>query len=216
MSSSTAPSSTSSSIGSVICSPSATTSPKGAATRTFYDALASEARLASFVAIATRHVSQEHWFKLGRLMTPVGQQRALVSWSASMFEYLMPLLIMRTYPRTLLDETYEAVVTRQIEYAKGLGVPWGISESAYNVQDARVNYQYRAFGVPGIGLKRGLADDLVDRAVREPAGRAASARRRCSTISSTWLRKVRSDRWATTRRSTTRPIGSSRASAAPS
>ena len=128
---------------------------------TYYDALASEARLASFIAIAMRHVSQEHWFKLGRLMTPVGHQRALVSWSASMFEYLMPLLIMRTYPRTLLDETYEAVISRHIEYAKGLGVPWGISESAYNVQDAGGNYQYRAFGVPGLGLKRGLADDVV-------------------------------------------------------
>jgi cellobiose phosphorylase len=128
---------------------------------TFYDALASEARLASFIAIAIRHVSQEHWFKLGRLMTPVGPHRALVSWSASMFEYLMPLLVMRTYPRTLLNETYEAVVQRQIEYAKSLGVPWGISESAYNMQDASANYQYRAFGVPGIGLKRGLADDLV-------------------------------------------------------
>jgi cyclic beta-1,2-glucan synthetase len=128
---------------------------------TFYDALASEARLASFIAIALRHVSQEHWFKLGRLMTPVGPHRALVSWSASMFEYLMPLLIMRTYPRTLLNETYEAVVTRHIEYATGLGVPWGISESAYNVQDTGGNYQYRAFGVPGIGLKRGLSDDLV-------------------------------------------------------
>jgi cyclic beta-1,2-glucan synthetase len=128
---------------------------------TYYDALASEARLASFIAIATRHVSQEHWFKLGRLMTPVTNGRALVSWSASMFEYLMPLLIMRRYPYTLLDETYEAIVTRHIEYAKSLGVPWGISESAYNVQDGSGNYQYRAFGVPGIGLKRGLADDLV-------------------------------------------------------
>jgi cyclic beta-1,2-glucan synthetase len=128
---------------------------------TYYDSLASEARLASFIAIALRHVSQEHWFKLGRLMTAVGQHRALVSWSASMFEYLMPLLVMRTYPRTLLNETYEAVVARHIEYAKGFGVPWGISESAYNVQDTGANYQYRAFGVPGIGLKRGLADDLV-------------------------------------------------------
>ena len=128
---------------------------------TYYDALASEARLASFVAIAMRHVSQEHWFKLGRLMTPVGPHRALVSWSASMFEYLMPLLVMRSYPRTLLSETYHAVISRQIEYAKAVGIPWGISESAYNVQDAGANYQYRAFGVPGIGLKRGLADDLV-------------------------------------------------------
>jgi cyclic beta-1,2-glucan synthetase len=128
---------------------------------TYYDALASEARLASFVAIAMRHVEQEHWFKLGRLMTPVGTHRALVSWSASMFEYLMPLLVMRSYPRTLLSETYQAVITRHIEYAKAAGTPWGISESAFNMQDAGANYQYRAFGVPGIGLKRGLADDLV-------------------------------------------------------
>ena len=128
---------------------------------TYYDALASEARLASFIAIAMRHVSQEHWFKLGRLMTPVGHHRALVSWSASMFEYLMPLLIMRSYPRTLLNETYEAVISRHIEYAGGLDVPWGISESAYAVQDGGGDYQYRAFGVPGMGLKRGLADDLV-------------------------------------------------------
>ncbi|HEV3214187.1 MAG TPA: glucoamylase family protein [Vicinamibacterales bacterium] len=126
-----------------------------------YDTLASEARLASFVAIATRQVPQEHWFKLGRSMAPVGRGRALISWSASMFEYLMPLLIMRTYPHTLLDETYDAVVGRQIEYARAAGVPWGISESAYNFQDAGANYQYRAFGVPGLGLKRGLADDLV-------------------------------------------------------
>lgn len=128
---------------------------------TYYDALASEARLASFVAIAMRHMSQEHWFKLGRLMTPVGPHRALVSWSGSMFEYVMPLLVMRSYPRTLLHETYHAVISRHIEYAKTAGVPWGISESAYNMQDAGANYQYRAFGVPGLGLKRGLADDLV-------------------------------------------------------
>ena len=127
----------------------------------YYDTLASEARLTSFIAIATRQVAQEHWFKLARAMAPVGHSRALISWSASMFEYLMPLLIMRTYPHTLLDETYNAVVRRQIEYAHAAGVPWGISESAYNFQDAGANYQYRAFGVPGLGLKRGLADDLV-------------------------------------------------------
>ena len=78
-----------------------------------------------------------------------------------MFEYLMPLLVMRAYPGTLLDETYFAVVDRQIQYGAQRGVPWGISESAYNVQDLERNYQYRAFGVPGLGLKRGLADDLV-------------------------------------------------------
>ena len=78
-----------------------------------------------------------------------------------MFEYLMPLLVMPTYEHTLLDETYRAVVRRQIEYGRERGVPWGISESGYNKTDAQLNYQYRAFGVPGLGFKRGLADDLV-------------------------------------------------------
>jgi cyclic beta-1,2-glucan synthetase len=127
----------------------------------YYDTLASEARLASFLAIATGKISHEHWFRLGRSLTPSGTSRALLSWSASMFEYLMPLLVMRTYPGTLLHETYAAVVQRQIQYAARRGVPWGISESAYHAQDLEGNYQYRAFGVPGLGLKRGLADDLV-------------------------------------------------------
>jgi cyclic beta-1,2-glucan glucanotransferase len=127
----------------------------------YYDTLASEARLASFVAIALGQIPQEHWFKLGRSLTPTGGARALLSWSASMFEYFMPLLVMRAYPGTLLDETYRAVIDRQIHYAAQRGVPWGISESAYNAQDLELNYQYRAFGVPGLGLKRGLADDLV-------------------------------------------------------
>ena len=127
----------------------------------FYDALASEARLASFVAIATGQIAHEHWFKLSRSLTPTGRARALLSWSASMFEYFMPLLVMRAYPGTLLDETYRAVIDRQMEYGVSRKVPWGISESAYNAQDLDRNYQYRAFGVPGLGLKRGLADDLV-------------------------------------------------------
>ena len=127
----------------------------------FYDALASEARLASFVAIALGQVSTDHWFKLGRSLTPAGGARALLSWSASMFEYFMPLLIMRAYPDTLLDETYQAVIDRQMRYATSRRVPWGISESAYNAQDLERNYQYRAFGVPGLGLKRGLGEDLV-------------------------------------------------------
>jgi cellobiose phosphorylase len=126
-----------------------------------YDTLASEARLASFMAIAMGTVSHEHWFKLGRSLTPTGSSRALLSWSASMFEYLMPLLVMRAYAGTLLDETYKAVVQRQIEYGTQRSVPWGISESAYYAQDLDKNYQYRAFGVPGLGLKRGLAEDLV-------------------------------------------------------
>ncbi|MQA29217.1 MAG: hypothetical protein GEU82_05165 [Luteitalea sp.] len=127
----------------------------------YYDTLASEARLASFVAIATGQISHEHWFKLGRSLTPAGNLRALLSWSASMFEYFMPLLVMESHPGTLLDETYAAVLKRQVQYGALRRVPWGISESAYNAQDLEGNYQYRAFGVPGLGLKRGLADDLV-------------------------------------------------------
>jgi cellobiose phosphorylase len=127
----------------------------------YYDLLASEARLCSFVAIAQGQLPQESWFALGRLLTTVGGEPILVSWSGSMFEYLMPLLVMPTYARTLLDETCKAAVAGQIEYGRKRGVPWGISESGYNTVDAHLNYQYRAFGVPGLGLKRGLADDLV-------------------------------------------------------
>src|SRR4030095_17179763 len=85
----------------------------------------------------------------------------LVSWSATMFEYLMPLLLMRRYPGTLLDESCRLVVRRQVEYATDRGIPWGISESAYNVVDRHNTFQYKAFGVPGLGLKRGLDDELV-------------------------------------------------------
>ncbi len=127
----------------------------------FYDQLASEARLTSFVAIAQGKVPQEHWFRLGRLVTSVGGRPALLSWNGSMFEYLMPLLLMPTYQGTLLDETYRGVVARQIEYGRERGVPWGISESGYGKTDVLLNYQYRAFGVPGLGFKRGLAEDLV-------------------------------------------------------
>jgi cyclic beta-1,2-glucan synthetase len=127
----------------------------------FYDLLASEARLASFVAIAQSKIQQDHWFALGRTLTKSGGVPALLSWSGSMFEYLMPLLVMPNYEHTLLARTYKAVVRRQIAYGNQRGVPWGISESGYNTVDPRLNYQYRAFGVPGLGLKRGLAEDLV-------------------------------------------------------
>ncbi|CAN5922791.1 glucoamylase family protein [soil metagenome] len=127
----------------------------------FYDLLASEARLASFVAIAQSKLPQEHWFSLGRQLTTSAGGPALLSWSGSMFEYLMPLLVMPTYDGTLLDATYHAAVDRQIAYGRERGVPWGVSESGYNKTDAQLNYQYRAFGVPGLGFKRGLADDLV-------------------------------------------------------
>ncbi|NTU85689.1 MAG: glycosyl transferase, partial [Chloroflexales bacterium] len=127
----------------------------------FYDLLASEARLGSFLAIARGDVPQEHWFHMGRSLTAVGLGASLLSWSGTMFEYLMPLLLMRRYPETLLDSTYTAAVARQIAYGKERGVPWGISESAYNARDLAMNYQYHAFGVPGLGLKSGLDDDLV-------------------------------------------------------
>ena len=127
----------------------------------YYDLLASEARLCSFVAIAQGQLQQEHWFALGRLLTTAGGGPVLVSWSGSMFEYLMPLLVMPTYEHTLLDQTCRAAVERQIQYGRQRGVPWGMSESGYNTIDVHLNYQYRAFGVPGLGLKRGLADDVV-------------------------------------------------------
>ncbi|HSC99910.1 MAG TPA: glucoamylase family protein, partial [Casimicrobiaceae bacterium] len=126
-----------------------------------YDLLASEARLCNFVAIAQGKLPQESWFALGRLLTSVGGEPALLAWTGSMFEYLMPLLVMPSYENTLLDKTCIAAVERQIEYARQRAVPWGISESGYNAVDAQLNYQYRAFGVPGLGLKRGLGDDLV-------------------------------------------------------
>ena len=127
----------------------------------FYDLLASEARLCSYVAIASGQVPQDHWFSLGRLLVASPHGPILVSWSGSMFEYLMPLLVMPHYENTLLDHTCRAAVQRQIDYGKNCGVPWGISESGYNRTDVALNYQYRAFGVPGLGLKRGLAEDLV-------------------------------------------------------
>jgi cyclic beta-1,2-glucan synthetase len=127
----------------------------------FYDLLASEARLTSFLAIAKGDVPQSHWFHLGRLITNVEGRPTLLSWSATMFEYLMPRLYMKTYPGTLLDLSCRMAVRRQISYASQRRVPWGISESAFNLVDRHGNYQYKAFGVPGLGLKRGLADELV-------------------------------------------------------
>ncbi len=127
----------------------------------YYDLLASEARLSVFVAIAQGQLPQESWFALGRLLTSAGGEPILLSWSGSMFEYLMPQLVMPSYEYTLLDQTAKAAVERQIEYGQQRGLPWGISESGYNMVDVHLSYQYRAFGVPGLGLKRGLADDLV-------------------------------------------------------
>jgi cellobiose phosphorylase len=127
----------------------------------FYDLLASEARLASFVAISKGDVPPHHWFHLGRLVTNVNGRATLMSWGGTMFEYLMPQLLLRNFPGTLLDQSCRASVRRQIDYGRERNVPWGVSESAYAFTDREGNYQYRAFGVPGLGLKRGLVDDLV-------------------------------------------------------
>jgi len=126
-----------------------------------YDLLASEARLLSFIAIAKGDVPVRHWFRLGRPLTPVGKDSVLLSWSGSMFEYLMPLLIMRSPVGSLLEQTCRLVVQRQIDYGGERGVPWGISESGYYLRDLAMTFQYSNFGVPGLGLRRGLADDVV-------------------------------------------------------
>jgi cyclic beta-1,2-glucan synthetase len=126
-----------------------------------YDLLASEARLASLFAISKGDVATRHWFRLGRTATPLGGGSALISWSGSMFEYLMPSLVMRAPTGSLLEQTNQLVVRRQQDYGRSLGIPWGISESAYNARDLEFTYQYSNFGVPGLGLKRGLAENAV-------------------------------------------------------
>jgi cellobiose phosphorylase len=150
----------------------------------YYDLLASEARLASLIAIARGEVPQEHWFRLSRALVSVEGCTTLVSWSGSMFEYLMPLLLLRSHPDTLLDNTCRAAVRAQVLYGRRQRVPWGISESGFNVVDPHGTYQYKAFGVPGLGLKRGLAEDLVIApyatalaAMVDPAAAAANFRR---------------------------------------
>lgn len=126
-----------------------------------YDLLASEARQASYIAIATGEVDRRHWLRMSRKLTAAEGGKGLVSWTGTMFEYLMPLLIMRNYENTLFDETYSFVVKVQKKYGKQRRIPWGISESGYSALDFNLNYQYKAFGVPELGLKRGLANDMV-------------------------------------------------------
>jgi len=130
-------------------------------TNSFYDLLASEARQTSFLAVARHEAPVKHWFSLGRSLTKLNRDKGLVSWTGTMFEYLMPLLVMRNYPKTLLDETYDFVIKSQIVYAKKKNVVWGISESAFYNFDINLNYQYKALGVPWLGLKRGLLEDTV-------------------------------------------------------
>ncbi|HYK79203.1 MAG TPA: glucoamylase family protein, partial [Micropepsaceae bacterium] len=126
-----------------------------------YDLLASEARLASFIGIAKEDVPSKHWFRLGRTLAPVGHGAALISWSGSMFEYLMPSLVMRAPSGSILDQTTRLAVQKQIEYGRQLGVPWGISESLFNARDIEGTYQYAGFGVPELAYKRGLSANIV-------------------------------------------------------
>jgi cellobiose phosphorylase len=148
----------------------------------FYDLLASEARFGVFVAIAQGKLPQESWFALGRLLTDTGGDPILISWSGSMFEYLMPQLVMPIFENTLLYQTSKIIVKRQIEYAAQKKKPWGISESGYNLVDAGLNYQYRAFGVPGIGLKRGLEEDMVIAPYASMLALMVSPRKACSNL----------------------------------
>ncbi|HEX7137577.1 MAG TPA: glucoamylase family protein, partial [Vicinamibacterales bacterium] len=128
----------------------------------YYDLLASEARLTSLLSIATEQVPIRHWFKLGRItLAPTPATRALLSWSGSMFEYMMPVIVTKLFPHTLLSQTCAAVIDNQIEYGRLRSVPWGFSEAAYALRDRAGNYQYKAFGAPGLGLKPGLAEELV-------------------------------------------------------
>ncbi len=126
-----------------------------------YDLLASEARLGSFLAIARGDVPLEHWFSMSRPYGAVGRRRVLLSWTGTMFEYLMPLLFQRSYDNSLLDKAAREAVAVQIAYGRSHNVPWGISESAFADLDLEKTYQYKAFGVPILGLKRGLEEKLV-------------------------------------------------------
>lgn len=130
-------------------------------TDSYYDLLASEARQASLVAIIKRDVEVKHWNSLSRTLTILDNKKGLVSWSGTAFEYLMPNINIPRYKGSLIDESIRFAEMCQIKYAEALGTPWGISESAFNVKDLHSNYQYKAFGIPWLGLKRGLADEIV-------------------------------------------------------
>lgn len=130
-------------------------------TDSYYDLLASEARQASIVAIAKKDVSEKHWKNLSRTLTTLGNYKGLLSWSGTAFEYLMPNINIPKYEGSLLDESCKFLIMSQMKYANKLAIPWGISESAFNLKDLHGNYQYKAFGIPWLGLKRGLADEMV-------------------------------------------------------
>ena len=130
-------------------------------TDSYYDLLATEARQASFVAIAKKDVPSKHWNMLSRTITTLKKYSGLISWSGTAFEYLMPNINIPKYEGSLLDESCKFMIMSQMEYAKKLNMPWGISEAAFNLKDLHGNYQYKAFGIPWLGLKRGLADEFV-------------------------------------------------------
>ncbi len=130
-------------------------------TDSYYDLLASEARQASLVAIAKKDIPSKHWNALSRTLTTLGKYKGLISWSGTAFEYLMPDINIPRYEGSLLDESCKFMIMSQKEYAQKLNIPWGISEAAFNVKDLKSNYQYKAFGIPWLGLKRGLGDELV-------------------------------------------------------
>ncbi len=133
----------------------------GKLTDSYYDLLASEARQTSLVAIAKKDVSEKHWYNLSRTLTTLNNYKGLISWSGTAFEYLMPNINIPGYPTSILDESCKFMIMSQIEYAKRLGIPWGISEAAFNLKDLNNNYQYKAFGIPWLGLKRGLSEEIV-------------------------------------------------------
>ena len=130
-------------------------------TDSYYDLLASEARQTSLIAIAKKDISEKHWYNLSRTLTTLNGYKGLISWSGTSFEYLMPTVNIPQYSGSILDESCKFMIMSQLEYAKRLGIPWGISEAAFNLRDLNNNYQYKAFGIPWLGLKRGLSDEIV-------------------------------------------------------
>ena len=134
---------------------------EGKLTDSYYDLLASEARQTSLVAIAKKDISEKHWCNLSRTLTTLNNYKGLISWSGTAFEYLMPTINIPEYPASILDESCKFMIMSQIEYAKKLGIPWGFSEAAFNLKDLNNNYQYKAFGIPWLGLKRGLSEEIV-------------------------------------------------------
>lgn len=134
---------------------------ENALTDTYYDLLASEARQASLVAIAKKDIPSKHWNNLSRTLTKLGKYKGLISWSGTAFEYLMPNINIKKYKGSLLYESSKFMIMCQMKYSSRLGIPWGISEAAFNLKDLNSNYQYKAFGIPWLGLKRGLGDEMV-------------------------------------------------------